>query len=56
MRMKWTEHVAWMEDMINAYNILIGKPEQKITLGRCKRRWESNTRRKLKEVGWEVVK
>jgi hypothetical protein len=28
-RMKWAGHVAQMGEMINAYNILVGKPEGK---------------------------
>jgi hypothetical protein len=32
------EHVACMEKMRNAYNILVGKPEVKRLLGRPRRR------------------
>jgi hypothetical protein len=32
--MRWTEHVTRMCDMINAYKILVGKPEGKRSLGR----------------------
>jgi hypothetical protein len=31
--MRWTEHVTRMGEMGNAYNILVGKPEKKRTLG-----------------------
>jgi hypothetical protein len=31
-RMKWTGHVACMEEIRNAYTILVGKPEGKRTL------------------------
>jgi hypothetical protein len=31
-RMKWAEHVARMGEIINAYNILVGKPEGKTQL------------------------
>jgi hypothetical protein len=27
---RWTEHVAHMREMRNAYKILVGKPEEKI--------------------------
>jgi hypothetical protein len=33
-RMRWTEHMACMGEMRNAYNILVGKPEGKRPLGR----------------------
>jgi hypothetical protein len=39
----------------NAYNILVGKPEEKRPLGRCRHRWEDNIRMDLREIGWEVV-
>jgi hypothetical protein len=42
-----------MEMMVNAYNILVGKPEGKRALGRPRRRWERNNRMDLKEVVWE---
>jgi hypothetical protein len=38
---------------MNAYNILIGKPEGKIPLGRHRRRWEDNIRMDVRETGWE---
>jgi hypothetical protein len=31
-RMKWAGHVTSMEDVRNAYNILVGKPEGKSPL------------------------
>jgi len=34
--------VAQMGDMINAYNILVGKPEGERPLGRPRNRWENN--------------
>jgi hypothetical protein len=37
-RMRCEGHVAWMGEMRNTYNILVGKPEGKRTLGRTKRR------------------
>jgi hypothetical protein len=37
--MRWVGHVAH-EGEINAYNILVGKPERKRPLGRSRRRWK----------------
>jgi hypothetical protein len=33
-RMRWAGHVARMGDIRNAYNILVGKPERKIPIGK----------------------
>jgi hypothetical protein len=41
-RMRWTEHVAQMEDKLNAYRIFVGKREEKRPLGRPRRRWVDN--------------
>jgi len=38
------EHVARMEEMRNAYNILIGKSERKRPLGGPGGRWDNNIR------------
>jgi hypothetical protein len=40
---------------INAYNILVGRPEGKRPLGRPSRRWEHNSTTDLMEIGWEGV-
>jgi hypothetical protein len=42
-----------MGAMRNTYNILVGKPERKRPLGRPRRRWESNIRIYLREIGWK---
>jgi hypothetical protein len=34
----------------NAYRDLFGKPEEKIPLGRPRRRWEDNTK-----IGWDYM-
>jgi len=39
--------------MQNAYNILVGKSEEKRPLGRPNRRSEDNIRIDLWEIGWE---
>jgi hypothetical protein len=38
---------------INAYNILVGKPEEKTPLERPRHRWEDNIKMDLREIGWE---
>jgi hypothetical protein len=43
-RMRWTGHVAGMEERRNAYRLLVGKPEGKRPLGRPRLRWVDNTR------------
>jgi hypothetical protein len=48
-------HVACMGDMRNAYEILVGKPEEKRPLGRPRHRWEDNIRKDLKDIRWENV-
>ena len=40
-----------MEQSRNAYRILVGKPEEKRSLGRLRRRWEDNIKMDLREVG-----
>jgi hypothetical protein len=44
-----------MEEMRNAYSILVGKPEGKRSLGRSGHRWEDNIRMDLREVVEESV-
>jgi len=53
--MRWAGQIARMEDMRNAYSILVGKPEGKISLGRTRRRWEENIRMDLSEIVWVGV-
>jgi hypothetical protein len=38
--MRWAGHAARMREMRNAYNILVGKFEEKRPLGRPRRKWE----------------
>jgi hypothetical protein len=54
IRMRLAGLVASMWEIINAYNILAGKPEGKRPLGRPRRRWE-DIRIDLRETGWEGV-
>jgi hypothetical protein len=53
-RMRWAGHVARMGEKINAYRLLVGKPEGKRPLGKPRRRWVDNIRMDLVEVGWSV--
>jgi hypothetical protein len=41
-KMRWAGLVARMGEMINAYNILAGKPERRRPLGRPRCKWEGN--------------
>jgi hypothetical protein len=49
--MSWEELVVRMEEGRCVRNVLVGKPEEKITLGRPRRRWENNIKRDVQEVG-----
>jgi hypothetical protein len=53
--MRWTGHVACLGEKINAYRILMGKPEEKSTLRRPRHRWEDNIKMDLREIGWDGV-
>jgi hypothetical protein len=44
-----------MRERRNAYRLLVGKPEEKRTLGRPRRRWVDNSRLDLGEIGWGGV-
>jgi hypothetical protein len=35
-----------------AYRILVGRPEERRTLGRPRHKWEDNIKINLQEVGW----
>jgi hypothetical protein len=50
-KMKWTGHVAHMEDGRGVYRVLVGRPEGKRPLEKPKRRWEDNTKLDLREIG-----
>jgi hypothetical protein len=45
---------SWFE-VRGAYNILVGRPEGRIPLGRSRRRWEDNIMMVLREIGFGVV-
>jgi hypothetical protein len=42
-------------EKINAYRLLVGKPEGKRRLGRPRRRWVDNIKKDLLEIGWGGV-
>jgi hypothetical protein len=42
-----------MAGKMNAYRILMGKPEGKRPLGRLRRRWVNNIKMDLREVEWD---
>ena len=50
-KLRWTGHVARMEEGGRAFKILIGKPTGKRSLGRPRRRLEDNISTDLKEIG-----
>jgi hypothetical protein len=47
-RMGLAGHVTCIGEIINAYKILVGKPEGKRPLGRCRPRWKDNIKITLK--------
>ena len=49
-RLRWTRHVARMEEGMSAFKILTVKPTEMRPLGRPRPRWEDNIRMDLKEI------
>jgi hypothetical protein len=50
-RMRWARHVARMEERINVYRVLVGKPEGKRRLERPRCRWEDDIEIDLQKLG-----
>ena len=50
-RMRWAGHVTRMEERRGVKRVLVGKLDGKRTLGKSSRRWESNIKMDLQEVG-----
>jgi len=50
-RMGWVGQVARVRERRGVYRVLVGKPAGKRPLGRPRRRWESNIKMDLQEVG-----
>jgi hypothetical protein len=53
--MTWMGHVACMDEMRNAYRILVRKPEGQGQLGKHSHSWEDNIQMDLKEAECEDV-
>jgi hypothetical protein len=54
-RMRWAGHVACMGEVRGAYNILVGRPEEKRPIGSPRCRWEDNIKMDLRETGFGNV-
>ena len=54
-RMRWERLVVLKRERRGLYRILVGKPEEKRSLGRPMRRWEDNIKMELQEVGCGVI-
>jgi hypothetical protein len=50
-RIKWAGHIARICEKMNAYRILVGKPEEKNPLGRPSHVWEDNIKMGCRGVG-----
>jgi nucleobase transporter 1/2 len=50
-RMRWVGYRELIGEMRNAYNILVGKPEEKRPLRRLRHRWGYNIRMDFMEIG-----
>jgi hypothetical protein len=50
--MKWAGHIIYMEEMRNAYKILVRKSEAKTPFGRSRHKWSWLD---LTEIGWKGV-
>jgi hypothetical protein len=50
--MRWTGLVARIEDRKDAYIVLVGKAEERMPVGKTRRRWEDNIKMDFQEVGW----
>jgi hypothetical protein len=44
-----------MGEKMNAYRILVGKPERKRLLGRPRRMWVDNIKMEFRGIGWAVM-
>jgi hypothetical protein len=49
-RMRWAEHVARMGEGRGVYWVLVGRPEEKRSLGRPRSRWEDNIKMDLRKI------
>jgi hypothetical protein len=53
--MRWAVYVAHMGEGRVVYGVLVGRPEDKRTLVRPRRRWEHNIKLDLRETGIDVA-
>jgi hypothetical protein len=53
-RMRCAGYVVYMEEMRNAYTVLVGKPEGMKPLRRPRHRWEDNVKMYLREIEFGV--
>jgi hypothetical protein len=53
--MRWAGHVARMVEKMNAYRMLVGKPEGKRPLGRSRCRCVNNIKMDLREIRWDGI-
>jgi hypothetical protein len=51
--MRLAGHVARIGEKMNAYRILVGKPEGKRPLRRQRRRWMYNIKIDIREIVWD---
>jgi hypothetical protein len=42
-------------EKVNAYRILVGKPEVKRPLGKLRRRWVDNIKMDLRKIVWDCM-
>jgi hypothetical protein len=52
-RVRWTGPIARMGEKRNAYRVLMGKPERKMSPGRPRYRWVDNIIMDLRVIGWD---
>ena len=52
--MRCAGHVASMRERGGGYWVLVGKSEEKMPLGRPRRRWEDSIEMDVQEVGWRA--
>jgi hypothetical protein len=51
-RMRWAVHVARIGAKLNAYRVLVGKPEGRRPLGQHRCRWVDNIKMDLTDIRW----
>jgi hypothetical protein len=54
-KMRWSGHIARIEEIKNAKNNPAGKSKVKRPLGRPNHEWEGNDKIDLREIRWKTV-